>query len=111
METQGMLASSHLSLYSYTDLFTVHVTLTALNGEIYPAERVLNLHPDRPVISIGRASKSINKGIVGAADNAWFDSPVMSRNHAKLSLNLEDNVTASLSLPNQSILTDPSLSR
>lgn len=29
---------------------------------------------------------------MGALDNAWFDSPVMSRHHAELSLNVDDNV-------------------
>lgn len=45
---------------------------------------------------VGRASKSVNKGIVGAMDNAWFDSPVMSRNHAELTLNMEDKVSTGI---------------
>ena len=92
MDAQGMPSCTSPRFRFPYSLIAVHVTLTALNGDIYPAERILNLRPDRPVICVGRASKSINKGIVGAADNAWFDSPVMSRNHAELSLNLEDNV-------------------
>ena len=71
----------------------MHVTFSALNGDIEPSERILSLRPDRPRIHIGRASKSVNKGLEGAVDNAWFDSPVMSRNHAELSLGLEDNVS------------------
>jgi hypothetical protein len=70
----------------------VNVTLTALNGNFTPSERVLNLHPEHPSIQIGRASKSISKGLLGAADNAWFDSPVMSRDHAEMIFNSEDNV-------------------
>lgn len=72
-----------------------NVTLTALNAKILPSKRVLNLHPDRRVIQIGRASKSISKGLLGAEDNAWFDSPVMSRDHAEISLN-PDNHTITI---------------
>jgi pSer/pThr/pTyr-binding forkhead associated (FHA) protein len=41
---------------------------------------------------IGRASKSITKGLFSAVDNAWFDSPVMSRDHAQFTLKVEDKV-------------------
>jgi len=58
-----------------------------LNGDIKPAERVINLNPHKSSIKIGRASKSVLKGLLGAADNAWFDSPVMSRNHAEIAFN------------------------
>lgn len=68
----------------------VTVTLTALNASISPAERVFTLSPDRLSIPIGRASKSISKGLLGATDNAWFDSPVMSRDHAELVFNVGD---------------------
>jgi pSer/pThr/pTyr-binding forkhead associated (FHA) protein len=63
-----------------------------LNGSISPAERIFTLSPDRLSILIGRASKSISKGLLGATDNAWFDSPVMSRDHAELVFNTEDKV-------------------
>lgn len=33
------------------------------------------------------------KGILGAADNAWFDSPVMSRDHAELRLDPQTTVS------------------
>jgi hypothetical protein len=72
-----------------------NVTLTALNAKILPSKRVLNFHPHRRVIQIGRASKSISKGLLGAEDNAWFDSPVMSRDHAEISLN-PDNHTITI---------------
>ncbi|EPE35935.1 SMAD/FHA [Glarea lozoyensis ATCC 20868] len=60
----------------------VTVTLRSLVGDF--DQRRFILTPDSPVIVIGRASKSIAKNILGAVDNAWFDSPVMSRSHAKL---------------------------
>ncbi|KAF7932756.1 uncharacterized protein EAE98_004055 [Botrytis deweyae] len=55
-------------------------------------ERLINLDPTRTVLQIGRASKSPSKGLLGAIDNAWFDSPVMSRNHAEIIYNPVDNV-------------------
>ncbi|KAH6722284.1 hypothetical protein BKA61DRAFT_568823 [Leptodontidium sp. MPI-SDFR-AT-0119] len=68
----------------------VQVTLTALNGDLSIAERSLTLNSKNNSIPVGRASKSVTKGILGAADNAWFDSPVMSRNHATIEFNSED---------------------
>lgn len=49
-------------------------------------ERRLTFTRNNPMISIGRASKVSSKGFVAAADNAWFDSPVMSRGHAELTV-------------------------
>lgn len=63
------------------------VTLTALNGDLSIAERTLTLTAKDNIIPVGRASKSVTKGILGAVDNAWFDSPVMSRNHATIEFN------------------------
>jgi pSer/pThr/pTyr-binding forkhead associated (FHA) protein len=63
-----------------------------LNADIKPAERVINLNPNKSSIKIGRASKSVLKGLLGAADNAWFDSPVMSRNHAEIAFNKFTNL-------------------
>jgi pSer/pThr/pTyr-binding forkhead associated (FHA) protein len=69
-----------------------NVTLKALTGDVSLAERTIILNPNRLTIPIGRASKSLSKGILGATDNAWFDSPVMSRDHAEMCLNPEINV-------------------
>ncbi|KAI9643236.1 hypothetical protein NHQ30_007852 [Ciborinia camelliae] len=57
-----------------------------------PATRIINLNPTHKVMQIGRASKSPNKGIQGATNNAWFDSPVMSRNHAEIIYRPSDNI-------------------
>lgn len=70
---------------------TVCITIYAVTEGIEPVERILRISRDTPVVPIGRASKSLNKGLKGAIDNAWFDSPVMSRNHAELYL--EDGVS------------------
>ncbi|KAI1452808.1 hypothetical protein F4805DRAFT_403898 [Annulohypoxylon moriforme] len=48
------------------------------------AKRDFILSRLRPSIRIGRASKVPAKGFVAAENNAWFDSPVMSRQHAEL---------------------------
>lgn len=66
------------------------ITFTALHGNVVPAERILLLEPGSPTAPIGRASKSISKGLFSAVDNAWFDSPVMSREHAQLTMNGDD---------------------
>lgn len=72
------------------------VTFTSLNAAlIVPAHRVLHLTPRQPKISIGRASKCASKCLVAATDNAWFDSPVMSRSHAEILLH-SDNKTLQL---------------
>ena len=68
------------------------ITLKSLNGEAVLPERTLTLHPHLRTIQIGRASKSPSKGLQAAVENAWFDSPVMSRNHAEISMNAESNV-------------------
>lgn len=56
------------------------------------------LNPDRPKIPIGRASKSVSKGLLSAEDNAWFDNPVMSRDHAELVFSQDTMVSSHLSL-------------
>ncbi|OTA82494.1 hypothetical protein M434DRAFT_37072 [Hypoxylon sp. CO27-5] len=47
-----------------------------------------------PSVRIGRASKVPTKGFVASIDNAWFDSPVMSRQHAELVLDCESTPKA-----------------
>lgn len=54
---------------------------------LFPIERIINLNPIKRTCDIGRASKCVAKGISGAEDNAWFDSPVMSRTHAEFIYN------------------------
>ncbi|KAJ1326302.1 FHA domain-containing protein [Microdochium nivale] len=45
---------------------------------------------DTPYVSIGRASKVLSKGFIAGESNAYFNSPVMSRQHAELLANFED---------------------
>ncbi|SZF05835.1 unnamed protein product [Blumeria hordei] len=65
----------------------VSLTLTVLNNDsIFPAIRVITLCPKNPSIVVGRASRSPNKALYCATDNAWLDSPVISRDHAIITL-------------------------
>lgn len=75
-----------------TELSIARITFKALNCDAPLPERTLTLHPHLRTIQIGRASKSPSKGLQAALNNAWFDSPVMSRNHAEISLDTESNV-------------------
>ncbi|CAK7273221.1 hypothetical protein SEPCBS57363_005545 [Sporothrix epigloea] len=56
--------------------------------------RHIRLTSDRPKINVGRASKTVSKGLVAAAENAYFDSPVVSRVHAEIAGNLENGTVS-----------------
>ncbi|EEH50339.2 uncharacterized protein PADG_06418 [Paracoccidioides brasiliensis Pb18] len=62
------------------------VTLTLLNSKCSVGPRVLTLSSDTEKIVIGRSSKATNKKLVPAQNNAWFDSRVMSRTHATITI-------------------------
>ncbi|KAJ5211875.1 uncharacterized protein N7498_003521 [Penicillium cinerascens] len=51
--------------------------------------RSFTLSTSEPSIEIGRCSKRGLRNRTPAKDNAWFDSRVMSRDHAELSISLE----------------------
>jgi pSer/pThr/pTyr-binding forkhead associated (FHA) protein len=76
-----------------TNILAAVITLTAITPGIVPPKRVLKLNPECQTISVGRASKSVSKGLLSAEDNAWFDNPVMSRDHAELILKQDDMVS------------------
>ena len=61
------------------------VTLIPI-GAPHEFERVFSLNLDTKQVDIGRASRNIMKGLTASRNNAWFDSPIMSRQHAKFSL-------------------------
>ncbi|MCJ1307710.1 hypothetical protein MMC25_001358 [Agyrium rufum] len=61
------------------------VMVTPLNTPS-PRTRTFTLNPDKPFMLIGRASKTASKGLFAEDDNCWFDSPVMSRDHAKITI-------------------------
>ncbi|KAM0809340.1 hypothetical protein AB5N19_09683 [Seiridium cardinale] len=73
------------------DKCDVIVKLTARDAGpqfVVPA-RNITLTKDRPTVRVGRASKQESKGFVAAEENAWFDSPVMSREHAELTADFD----------------------
>ncbi|KAK8004965.1 hypothetical protein PG990_011002 [Apiospora arundinis] len=75
---------------SVTDDAKVVITLASSNSgphSVIPTRRITlrNNIPER----VGRASKVATKGFLATPDNAWFDSPVMSRTHAELVANME----------------------
>ncbi|MCJ1475198.1 hypothetical protein MMC13_003858 [Lambiella insularis] len=61
----------------------VVITLRSLDDGFI---RIFQLNPARSFIEVGRASKTASKGLTAAIDNAWFESPIMSRSHAELTL-------------------------
>lgn len=89
------LLRSSLGTHSKLSIVNIHIRHkpVELDEDSLPCgERLINLDPTRTVLQIGRASKSPSKGLSGAIDNAWFDSPVMSRNHAEIIYSPLDNV-------------------
>ncbi|KAF1962439.1 hypothetical protein CC80DRAFT_542747 [Byssothecium circinans] len=65
---------------------TFHVTLRAADGFDEFHERKLTMHPGERII-IGRASRNLQKPeLMTAPNNAFIDSPVISRAHAALTV-------------------------
>jgi hypothetical protein len=48
--------------------------------------RVFTLTPDKPTLAIGRSSKKGGGEYCAAHDNAYIDSPVVSRQHAQFQM-------------------------
>lgn len=70
---------------------TAIITLTPLAGP-QDFTRVLNISRSNREVLVGRASKNIDKGLTASKDNAWFDSPIMSRKHAVFTTNSQNRV-------------------
>ncbi|KAK6080411.1 Factor arrest protein 10 [Seiridium cupressi] len=72
-------------------MVAVIVKLTARDAgpQFVVPTRNITLAKDRPTVRVGRASKQESKGFVAAEENAWFDSPVMSREHAELTADFD----------------------
>ena len=68
------------------------MTLNPLNCPDEPL-RILKINPTIKYIYVGRASKNATKGLVADENNAWFDSPIMSRQHAKLCISSTHKVS------------------
>ncbi|KAJ3554744.1 hypothetical protein NPX13_g10530 [Xylaria arbuscula] len=62
----------------------VIVILPSLDQSTQLRERRIILTPHCPVLCISRSSSDIHKGLISTSDNALFDCPVMSREHAEI---------------------------
>ncbi|KAL8868646.1 MAG: hypothetical protein Q9174_004853 [Haloplaca sp. 1 TL-2023] len=82
---------------------TVTVYLTPTRKESEGGEehfqRAITLDPLRSTVIVGRASKTLSKGLFPARDNGWFDSPIMSREHAELSMTMDGDVSYHPTVP------------
>ncbi|OOQ86508.1 hypothetical protein PEBR_21047 [Penicillium brasilianum] len=56
--------------------------------------RSFTLSNSNPIFEIGRSSKREVKNRTPAKDNGWFDSRVMSRDHAELGFNMDNEVSS-----------------
>ncbi len=72
---------------------TVTVKLTPLGRDELENHRILKMNNKKKEVEIGRASKNANKGLLAASDNAWFDYPILSREHAKFTVSLPQKVS------------------
>lgn len=79
----------------YFFLFLATIVLTSSDASF---SRNLTLDANNNVLPIGRASKRDQKGRTPAGDNGWFDSRVMSRDHAEIIFEEANKVEAALSL-------------
>ncbi|QSZ31777.1 hypothetical protein DSL72_001346 [Monilinia vaccinii-corymbosi] len=87
MSVPSRNSQNHNMYHHQVKVHLRRIPVTKNDLALEPATRILNLTPTKPVMKIGRASKSPAKGIQSATDNAWFDSPVMSRDHAEIIYN------------------------
>lgn len=62
----------------------------------FPERRIV-LTGSSPTLQIGRASNRLALGLQSETANAWFDSPVMSRNHARISADIANKVCRTFS--------------
>ncbi|KIW08900.1 hypothetical protein, variant 2 [Verruconis gallopava] len=62
------------------------VTMTLQKGEDALTKRVISSESSCGPIQIGRASKTERKQLIPAKDNMWISNPVISRNHAVLTI-------------------------
>lgn len=72
----------------------MNVKLEVVNFDEPHPSRVFTLKGPSYAIRIGRGSKSGNKELVPASNNAWFDSRVMSREHALLKADPAEGVSS-----------------
>ncbi|KAF3922381.1 hypothetical protein AA313_de0202648 [Arthrobotrys entomopaga] len=57
--------------------------------------RTIRITPSQPLVTVGRSSRNKTKNLLPDSDNAYFDSPVMSRLHAWIKCDEEGKVVIS----------------
>ena len=75
------------------------ITLTPLGAPEDETPRTFAITPVKNYVDVGRASKNESKGLIAAKDNAWFDSPIMSRQHARFTVSVGHKVRGDLQDP------------
>lgn len=78
---------------------TVSVVLNPLSITDTLSPRTFTLCAKDQVFDIGRASKRDSKNRIPAPGNGWFDSRVMSRDHARFSVCLDKKVGSLMQYP------------
>jgi pSer/pThr/pTyr-binding forkhead associated (FHA) protein len=68
----------------------IQVTLTLQRGEDILSGRSITFKNSSGSLQVGRASKTERKQLVPADDNLWISNPVISREHAVLSVERND---------------------
>lgn len=80
-------------LWNIADIYpTAVMTLHPLYSPDTFSFRSLTFASDDDYVDIGRSSKRETKNLVPAHYNAWFDSRVMSRDHARIGVNMAEKV-------------------
>ncbi|EPE08183.1 fha domain protein [Ophiostoma piceae UAMH 11346] len=74
------------------DSITLILKETTVDNKSDIPRRTFELSSDNKKIIIGRSSKTISKGLIPAANNGYFDSPVVSREHASIEADLDEGV-------------------
>ena len=85
---------------SITDLYEVTVVMTSLTEveeteDIIPI-RTIELTNEKPKLVVGRASANKNRNLRAAPDNALVFNGVMSRNHATIEFDAENQVCSNI---------------
>ena len=84
----ALAPTPHVTFQAKADRVCIYLAVVTLTPLETPDDftRVIVLSSIKNTISVGRASKNETKGLRAERDNAWFDSPIMSRQHAVLSM-------------------------
>lgn len=73
------------------DSVLILLSTNSPNNITYPERRIL-LTQSQPKLQIGRSSNRTAMGLTPALDNGYFDSPVMSREHAEIEADIPGQV-------------------